>query len=373
MLCKKCRKEIPDNSIYCNYCGRKQSDGRCNTLKRANGQGTVYKEVGRHRPYRAMLSATYDKNGKAQRIHLGYYKTRTEALNAINQAVITPPSEKAMYNLEQLYNEWSRIHYKDLSQSAVTANKSAYKYIEKYRSKKFKDIRTEHIQKCIDEAVSQGKSRATCEKIKNVYSQLCKYAMQYDIINKNYAEFLKLPKSQKKEKKTFTDEQIQQLFSIDSDDTAKIILILIYTGMRIGELFEVVKENVNLEEGYLVGGFKTEAGTNRLIPINAKIIKYIEYFYNKSESPYLISASNSVSKKDVGNFRKREFYPLLDCMGISGITPHSTRHTFATLMQRAGANPEDLVKIIGHADYNTTTENYIHQNISKLRDTVNLI
>jgi integrase len=196
--------------------------------------------------------------------------------------------------------------------------------------------------------------------------------MQYDIVNKNYADFLKLPKIKRQEKKIFTDEQIQVLFNYDSNDTAKIILILIYTGMRIGELFEVTKSNVNLEEEYLIGGFKTEAGTNRLIPLNQKIIKYVEYFCNQTSSDYLIP-SNSGTSKDVGNFRKREFYPLLESLGMDGLTPHSTRHTFATLMQRANANPEDLTKIIGHANYSTTTENYIHQNIHKLKDTINLI
>ena len=48
------------------------------------------------------------------------------------------------------------------------------------------------------------------------------------------------------------------------------------------------------------------------------------------------------------------------------LTPHSTRHTFASLSASAGMRPENLQKIIGHADYSTTADIYIHKDISEL-------
>ena len=50
------------------------------------------------------------------------------------------------------------------------------------------------------------------------------------------------------------------------------------------------------------------------------------------------------------------------------LTPHSTRHTFASLSASAGMRPENLQKIIGHADYSTTADIYIHKDISELID-----
>lgn len=48
------------------------------------------------------------------------------------------------------------------------------------------------------------------------------------------------------------------------------------------------------------------------------------------------------------------------------LTPHSTRHTFASLSATAGMKPENLQKIIGHANYSTTADIYVHKNIEEL-------
>lgn len=93
------------------------------------------------------------------------------------------------------------------------------------------------------------------------------------------------PKTQKR-KETFTDAEISKL-EADGSDTAKIILMLIYTGMRIGELFSLPAKDYHKD--YVVGGEKTEAGRNRIIPIRPEGIPYFAYFANKATGPLLIS------------------------------------------------------------------------------------
>lgn len=51
------------------------------------------------------------------------------------------------------------------------------------------------------------------------------------------------------------------------------------------------------------------------------------------------------------------------------LTPHSARHTFGTRMA-AGARPEDIQRIMGHADHSMTANVYINQDDVSLKDAV---
>lgn len=61
---------------------------------------------------------------------------------------------------------------------------------------------------------------------------------------------------------------------------AKLWLIYLYTGMRWSELFGLKKENIFLNADYMIGGSKTEAGKDRLIPIHREIKPLIEYLFS---------------------------------------------------------------------------------------------
>ena len=58
---------------------------------------------------------------------------------------------------------------------------------------------------------------------------------------------------------------------------------MIYTGLRPTELLEIQTENVHLDEKYMVGGMKTEAGKDRIIPLNDKIIPLVKNRYDANK------------------------------------------------------------------------------------------
>ena len=378
MLCRKCRKEIPDGSAYCNLCGWKQTRAKSHRSKRPNGTGSVYKLPGkRKKPWAVVIS-----NGK-KRTYGGYFETETEA--SINAARLSAETVPDRYNdtINTIFEAWNKVHYPTLSEWGKQGYESAWTYFTGIKSMKMRDVKTDVFQSVIDSALAKGKSRAVCEKIKHLSSQLCKYAMQQDLINKNYAEFIVLPKAEKSEKEIFTAEEIATLFAHKDDKRVKIILAMIYTGFRIDELFSLETANVHIKERYFVGGEKSEAGKNRIVPINEKVLPFVQEWYDKAiEKKYTYLIVNTQGNKmNVNNFRKREFYTALSDLGIqqeidkdhpakqfARLTPHSTRHTFASLAVKAGVSREALKRLMGHAHYSTTDEVYVHENMQQLKD-----
>ena len=379
--CIKCKKEIPNDSLFCLYCGKKQTVTEARKAKkRANGAGSVYKAKGRRRKPWAAVATKY-KNCIRETVFLGYFATEREAMDALLN--VDPENLSPEYNstLEDVYKMWSRTHFNDLSVASTEGYENAWKHLTPCHKRKMRDIRTDDFQFVIDNLVKKGRSRSSCNKIRILANQLSKYAMERDITSKNYAQFIKLPKEEKAEKQIFSDAEIKILFKNKWKQVAQIILVFIYTGTRIEELFSIETKNVHLKERYMIGGEKTEAGKNRIIPINEKIYPFIESWYNKDNKYLLINSQGG--KKNARNFREREFYPFLEEVGILSkddkdhrLTPHSTRHTFASMMVQAGAQPELLQKIIGHENYETTIDTYTHftkDDISSMVSQVNII
>ena len=194
---------------------------------------------------------------------------------------------------------------------------------------------------------------------------MSQWGIRQELITTNFASFIKLPENVKKEKEIFSKEDIQKL-EADGSQAAKLTLMMVYTGMRIGELFGLRTENVH--ETYVIGGEKTEAGRNRIIPIRSEGRKYFAEFKERAKGELLISGY--AGQKVIANFRKRDYYPLLERLGISKKTPHATRHTFASWAVANNIKPELLQKMLGHADYSTTANIYEHFDIDQLIDAI---
>ena len=281
MQCIKCKKNIDEDSIFCKYCGKKQvKTERAKELKKPNGYGSVVKLGGRRRKPWALRVTECIVEGKQIYRYIAYYETKSEALQALAEEQISPTSPKAKITFKELFEEWKTTKaYTKISKDTQYCYDGAYNHFSKLYDIIFTDLRTAHFQKCIDSA-HKGKnvplSHSAKRHMKILVGLLYKYALENDIVNKNYAQFIVLDKAQKTEHKIFSENDIKTLFKNDNLPGADITLILLYTGLRINELLNLTKDCIDMTNQTITGGLKTDAGKNRIVPIHSKIKKYIK-------------------------------------------------------------------------------------------------
>lgn len=365
MLCKKCKKEIPEGSVFCNHCGTKQIREK-STKRRGNGQGTVFKD--KNGTWVAECTIGWDdQNGKLLRRSRRKrgFATKNEALAYIPQMIQDLPQQDLNIKFKDLYKKWMDRHEEKVTKSTINCYKSAYKYFSTLHYAEMSKIRTEHMQKCIDDCPHGTRTK---ENMKALGTSLFRYAMELDITEKNYAEYLYIKKTEKAEKQALSTQQLQILWdSANTFPNIKYILVLCYTGMRLNEMLDATTANYHPEEGYFITGSKTAAGKDRIITISPRLLPFFKDF---GKGDLLFFEKRITEKK----FREDIFYPTLQALGIDRcktdgshyLTPHCCRHTFATLMKNVDAPATDKQKLIGHSKFEMTAH-YTHTDLNSLK------
>lgn len=347
---------------------------------RGNGSGSVTKIKGKKRnPYRVRVTVGchYDaeKEKTVQEIkNLGYYPTKAEAEKALADYNSSPYDlSNKVVTFEDLYKEWSVKYFESISKSAERTVVAAHRYCSGLYNMPIRQINIGHLQDCMEEGyiiVDSGKdkgkkryaSASTKQRMKSMFNLMFDYAAARNLVQVNVARQFKISdairseaKKNRKEKIPFTKEEIDTLWKcveMDAVPFADMILIGIYTGFRPSEVATLKVENVFLDENKLVGGMKTEAGTDREVPIHPCIKPLVEKRYHqakeifKSEWLFNDIRGQQGTVMTYDKFRRR-FESVLRELGMCH-TGHEMRHTFATLAHRAGMDKYAIKKIIGH-------------------------
>lgn len=373
MNCRKCKKELVDGSKFCNFCGTKQEYEK-STRKRGNGQGCAFKMPdGR---WMAEVTLGYDEvDGKMKRKKAtkSGFATKKEALAYLPQLQQTVTETDKGIKFKDLYNKWLKGHTAKVSKHTIDCYKSAYKYFTPIYYVEVAKLKTEHLQKCIDECPH---GRRTRENMKAVGTCVFRLAMQLDIVDRNYAEYVYIPKEDQAERLAFSTEQLQTMWDkVGEIPELKYVLLLCYTGMRLGEMLDAKTEDYYPKERYFITGSKTEAGKHRVITISPKILPFFDDF-GKNECLFFDRKKPPTDKI----FRRTMFYPALEKAGLDLkleddshlYTPHCCRHTFATLMKNIDAPATDKQKLIGHAKFEMTAH-YTHTDVDSLKKITDLL
>ena len=339
-------------------------------MRNPNGYGSVYKLSGKRRlQYGVKKVVGWNEKGHPVYAVLGYYKDRKEAMKALGVYNENPYDiEAANITLAEMFETFKKRRFEKISNSGQNIYLAAYKHLKPLWGCKIKDLKTYQFQELID---SLDRKHQTKEHIRTLLNQIFDIAIELDICNKNYAKFITLEAKEKSEKhKAFTVDEIQLIVdNVDKVPDLDIALILIYTGMRPNELLKMKKEDVHLEERYMIGGSKTKAGKNRVIPIHKKILPLVAKRYHSSET-YLIESDGKAI--GVVGYRKNQWQNTVIPLGVNNL-PYDCRHTFASLMNTAGANRLATKLIMGHSTQDLTDGTYTHKQLDELLENIDLL
>lgn len=330
-------------------------------MRLPNGFGSVYKISGKRRkPWIATITVGWDDNGKQIRKIIGTTETSTKALYLLEQYHQNPYDvDDSKITFEELYEKWFEWKVKNNDVSIKTKNRysNAFKYYDKICKINFIDVNMLTIQKIIDECKY---GYATKSDIKSLFCQLYDYAKVINLPVKNIAtKYIKIGIKEKSEMHTpFTESEIQKLWDNINIEDVDLILINIYTGQRPSELINPTE--IHIDQKYIISGIKTEAGIDRIIPLNERIIPLVEKRF--------ISTKTNLTYRQYNH----KFSKIMKLLKMNHI-PHDCRHTFATLADKYNMNKLCRKLILGHAVQDMTDDVYTHKTLEELLEAVNLL
>ena len=405
--CPECELPVSDKATACPHCGyplkpsEKQKRPRKSNKRRRlpNGFGQISEIKNRNlrNPFRAMVTVGKTPDGKPICKPLkpeSYFATYNDAYAALVEYNKNPYDLEPSITMQELYDKWLP-EYEKTVKSTKSAT-SAWAYCSGVYKMRVMDIRARHVKGCMEEgvAVIRGKEQhptATMKnQIKSLFNMLLDYALEYELVDRNYSrtfnlteETVKEIQSVKKEHIAFTDEEMDLLWAnASSKQGVDILLIQCYSGWRPQELGLLELKDVDLENWTFQGGMKTDAGENRVVPIHSRIQDLVLQKYQEAEalgSPYLLNWAdpNNRNRKNLkltyARYQKA-FERIRDELKLNpNHRPHDGRTHFVTMAKRYGVDEYAIKYMVGHKISDITEKVYTRREFAWLREEIEKI
>ena len=275
--------------------------------------------------------------------------------------------------LIELYHRWLPAHIADTgpSQSSLDSYKNAFRHLTDLHYEPVTNLRYTDYQRILDGMKRRGLSYSSLKKVRSLISLLEKYALKTEIITKAYAPLLSIGRNRPvRPHHTFSRQKINRLWAAVNFSGVDTVLILLYTGMRCGEMLQLQKADVHLRQHCIrITKSKTAAGI-RIIPIHHRILPLVET--NMSRSGETLIADDAGRPYNYSRYCT-VWRTVMHLIRADGHTTHDCRHTVATLLDNAGANETAKRRILGHAGGDITERVYTHKGLRQLRKCIELL
>ena len=333
-----------------------------------NRYGTITKLSGKRRkPFcaRKYLGEVWDDDKREYRVKyvsVGTYATRREALDALFAANQNDSIGRDRITFGAVADKWYAEKEPTISDGLATSYRIAIRWLSPLHNRAIGDLRTDDLEAAMNADEIPRTMKGFCKVALNgVYD----YALRHEYISKNYAKLARLSADQSAqiERNVYTPEEVSTLLNKDRTTDEDVILVMIYTGLRVSEALGITAENVDLENHLLVGvGMKTDAGKNRTVPIRDEIFPIIkEYALSCGEN-----ATETIFKSEHGKMTVSAYKSRFRAQ-FPNHTTHDCRHSFATYAYRSRMDATIVKLIMGHKVADITQGLYTHVSAEDLK------
>lgn len=230
------------------------------------------------------------------------------------------------------------------------------------------------VREWIADLQKDGISASRIRQARNVIHAVFGLAQQASLIARNPVEGIRTPPLPVADRRVLTPEQVRLLAASMPSRYEVLTYVLAYTGIRFGEAAalrrsrcDVVASRLHIAESLAevagelhFGSTKTHRRRTVVIPATIRdlLAKHLDTVDEAPEA--LVFTSPTGQPLRYSNFRNRAWIPATEAAGLHGLDIHELRHTAASLMIRAGADPKLIQTQLGHASIAITYDVYGH-------------
>lgn len=403
MKCPECDLQVSDKAITCPHCGypvqkeiieqRLRPRSKHKRLPNGFGQIKEIKDQNLRKPFRAMVTVGKTPEGKPICKIVGYQKTYNEAYEMLVEYHKNPYDLSKNMTVKELFEKWYPIYEEKLKEpKGGRSIKAAWNYVHPIHNMNVSDVRVRHLKNSMENGYIIDKDGSKKEvtanmktRIKSMFNLMFDFALEYELVTKNYARDFKLSKeilNQCEEERTehidFTNDEMNTLWNnVYTTPYVDILLIQCYTGLRPQEIGLVRLSDIDWEMNLITTGMKTDAGYNRPIPINSGIKDLIMFRYNQAieiGSEYVFNCVDSncrgsnKNELNYNRYRKR----VNNIVSELNLNPehrcHDGRVEFITLAKKYKMDEYAIKYIAGHEVSDITEKVYTRRNIDWLKE-----
>ena len=306
------------------------------------------------------------------------FPTRRRAMQVLSQRLWPVNSGKARPQSIRTLGDFVKDDWMPVVLPTLKyATQKHYRYmldvhlIPAFGQRKLRDLTREELQSFLSRKLSSGLSWETVHHFKCGLSKILSAAEEWGHISENVAQKTKLPRRQYgPERAVLTPVQVRELVEALNEPTRSIALLLVLTGLRVGELLALRWGNIDLNarllrvcETVYDGHFDQPKSRRsaRTIPIGTETAAILAVLRPAAVDPKaLVFATGEGLPLERWNLLRKHLKPAAKKLGLSGVTWHLLRHSHATMLDSVGTPIGTMQSLLGHSTPEITREIYLH-------------